>query len=168
MAEQHYRHGRLSEALGAYASLCSQEPEDAQAWHMQGAICGMLGQYRGSAACYERAIALAPDVPALYSNYANALIELSRYDDALSAMKKAAGLDPADTGNLALLGKLSLLTGDQATAETYFRQVFRSSPDNAAAANSLARLLADSGRIGGRHPWPSRRLPAIPVMMIYC
>ena len=82
-AENHYKSGRLHEALDAYAKLCSETPSDAQAWHMQAAISGMLGQYQNTADCCEKAIALAPDSPAIYTNYASALIELSRHDDAL-------------------------------------------------------------------------------------
>ena len=125
LAEKHHNSGHLTEALDAYSRLCSQNPTDAQAWHMQAAISGMLGQYQRTADCCERAIALAPNAAAIYANYAKALIELARYDDALAALKKAIKLNPADSNILIMLGNLYLLMEDHTNAETHFRQVMK-------------------------------------------
>ena len=146
-AEQHYSSRRLPEALDAYARLCKQTPDDAQAWHMQAAISGMLGQYQQTADCCQRAIALAPGAASLYTNYASALIELSRHDDALGALEKALELKPADINILIMLGRLHLFMKNKTKAAAAFQRAFGSAPDNAEAASNLARLLLDSGKI---------------------
>ena len=148
LAEKHYNSGRLNEALDAYTRLCSQNPTDAQAWHMQAAMSGMLGQYQRTADCCEKAIILAPDAAAIYTNYAKALTELARYADALGALEKAKELNPADPDTLMLLGNLYLLMENHAKAETSYRQLLASSPNNAEAASNLARLLMASGNAG--------------------
>jgi tetratricopeptide (TPR) repeat protein len=145
LAEKHHNSGHLTEALDAYSRLCSQNPSDAQAWHMQAAMSGMLGQYQRTADCCEKAIALAPGASAIYTNYAKALTELARYADALAALEKAKELNPADPGTLILLGNLYLLMEDHSKAETSFRQLLSSSPDNAEVASNLSHLLMASG-----------------------
>ena len=147
LADSHYRSGCLPEALDAYAMLCSQAPGDAQAWHMQAAISGMLGKYQQTADCCEKALALAPDAAAIYTNYANALVELGRNDDALAALTKALELNLTDTNTLILLGKLYLSKADHTGAAEVFNRAFKSAPENPEAASYLARLLLDSGKV---------------------
>ena len=146
LADSHYREGNLSEALDAFAILARQTPNDAYAWHMQTAINGMLGRYHDAVECGKKALDLAHGPLATYKNYANALIQLSRHEDARIALHAAAGLAPSDTETRVMLGKVCQILGNLAEAEEHYLAAHRHSPDDETAALALAEIYLSTDR----------------------
>jgi len=67
----------------AEAALKS-DPEHAEAWFLLGLDLDMKGDLEGAIRHYRKAVEFAPDSPPYRNNLAHALLELGRYDEALS------------------------------------------------------------------------------------
>lgn len=141
-----FRNGNLTRALENYTRICTLDPDDVQAWHMRGAISGMLGDFSAAAHCCEKAISLKPDAAGIYANYGNALMELQRHDDALAAFRKAVEIDAPDSQCLNNMGTLYRKLGREMEAEACYRQAIEVSPGLVEAYCNLALLLKDTGR----------------------
>ena len=60
----------------------------------RGIAYGQLGQFDAAIADFDRAIALAPDDPWVWSNRAIACGLMGQFDDAIDSFGKAVALDP--------------------------------------------------------------------------
>ena len=145
-ADRYLRDGQLPEALDAYTGLCELQPGNVTAWHMRAAVSGMLGQFENAVFCCEKALAIAPDAAAIYANYASALVELKRHDEAIRAFQRAIELNPADISSLSNLANLHRVLNKPAEAETCYRKVIEIAPDTINASSNLAHILKESGR----------------------
>jgi len=146
IAGDYLRDGHLAEALDAYTRLCNLQPGNAKAWHMQAAVSGMLGQFENTVFCCEKALAIIPNAVAVYENYASALIELKRHNEAIHALQQAIELNPAAINNLNRLGNLHRTLNNLSEAEICFRKIITMAPDKIDACSNLAHILKESGR----------------------
>ena len=88
--------GRLQEALGIYAGLCRQWPEDADAWFLRGAVAGRLGDFRLAVECGRRAVELRPAHVEAWFNLGLALRETGALGEALDAFRAALRLQSSN------------------------------------------------------------------------
>jgi len=146
IADRYLRGGHLAEALDAYTRLCDLYPGNAKTWHMRAAVNGMLGQFENTVFCCEKALSIKPDAVAVYENYAGALIELKRYNEAILAYQRAIELNPAGINNLNKLGHLHRTLNNFPEAEVCFRKVLEIAPDKTDVYSSLAHTLKESER----------------------
>jgi len=91
-----HRQGRLAQAKALYEQVLAKQPQHSGALHLLGVIAA---QSRNPAMAVEligKAIEINPNDPLAYSNRANALKELKRFDAALASYDKAIILQPDD------------------------------------------------------------------------
>lgn len=79
---------------GEKAPLQQGAGESANTWNAKGISLAALGRWAEAVGCYDKALALEPDLAALHNNRGNALRNLGRAQEALAAFDRAIALDP--------------------------------------------------------------------------
>lgn len=119
-------------------------------------------------ACYEKAVAIAPDFPAAHTNLGSALLQQGKRREATLCFRRALALDPELPEAHYNLGVASLQAGDLPSARLALRKYLESQPGDRAAllklgeacsrsneldeaAGYLQRLLADDPRDAEAH-----------------
>lgn len=144
-AEALFRENRLEEALSVYQNLCAQLPADPQAWHMSGAIAGMLGEYVTAKACCEKVIALDPGAHGPYLNLGNVLLAMGLHEDALTRFQQALEIKPDDPQTLTNLSNLYSAMGRLDEAIGQLDAAIRSSPSCAEVYSNLGVVYRKKG-----------------------
>ncbi|MFM7052105.1 MAG: tetratricopeptide repeat protein [Planctomycetota bacterium] len=88
------REGRLQEAIASLRFLAKRQPNNPDPLQVLGLLLTQAGQTEQALVQLARAVALAPQVPAYRSNYANALLGAGKAADAAAQYRKATELDP--------------------------------------------------------------------------
>jgi len=94
-------------------------------------------------------LARHPECGPAWKLLGSALVELARYDEAESAIRRATALCPTDKLwiPLAEMGHLHKAQGDHAAAAAWYRRAIEAGPDEAGAHIFLGGVLAQSGRL---------------------
>ncbi len=87
--------GRLAEAEILYGRILDADPEQADARHLLGVLCGQTGRAEQAAALIGEAMALRPDAADYPSNLANILDAAGQPERAAAAYRRALSLAPA-------------------------------------------------------------------------
>jgi tetratricopeptide (TPR) repeat protein len=85
--------GRVDEAERLYRRILELQPRHFNALHLSGVIAGQRGDFGLAAELIGKAIGVYANDPLSNNNYANALCELGRTEDALAAYEKAITLN---------------------------------------------------------------------------
>ena len=88
---------QLAEARTLITTVCKKVPSDADAWHLLGAINGMLGLNEEAETCARKVIKLLPGTVAAYNNLGSSLLAQKKLDDAESVLETALKLNPSST-----------------------------------------------------------------------
>ena len=92
---------------------------------------------------FQKAIAIKPDDSAYHNNYALALAEAKKFDEAQAELGKAAQLDPPNAGKYFYnLGAVLVNTGQNVAAEQAFKKAIEVNPDYADAQFQYATQLS--------------------------
>ncbi|CAG2147096.1 c-type cytochrome biogenesis protein CcmI [Cupriavidus numazuensis] len=131
------------------ATRLHDKPDDPEGWSMLARSYTALQRYDDAAAAYAKAVALAPDVAALRSDYADVLASLSGGSlegPAMEQIQRALALDADDPKGLALAGSAAAERGETAQAIRYWERLYRLlPPDSQTAARVAANLAAARG-----------------------
>jgi predicted O-linked N-acetylglucosamine transferase (SPINDLY family) len=100
-------------------------------------------------ACFERALAGAPDDPGGWSNLGIALLELGRPAEAAARLERALALAPGDARTHLNLGAALLRLGRAAEAVPCFEGALALEPDYAKAHLNLGTARLDLGHLAG-------------------
>jgi len=144
-AQALFQENRLKEALSIYQNLYTRMPADIQAWHMAGAIAGMLGEYATAKTCCEKVISLDPGAHGPYLNLGNILLAMGRHEDALARFRQALELKPDDPQTLTNLSNLYSTMGRLDEAIVQLNTAIRASPSCAEAYNNLGVVQRKKG-----------------------
>lgn len=106
--------GDFKQAETLLAKLTGARPTDPEAWRLLAETRFQLGDYKGTAAAYEKAMAVAPSID-LLQNLAAAYVNDGKPQAAIDAVKAAGQHLPSNQDELVALGygdsELSLLLG---------------------------------------------------------
>lgn len=138
---------QFDEARSLLTELCEKRPSDADAWHLLGAIHGMLGQNEQAEICARKVIELNPGVAAAYNNLASSLLAQKKHAEAEAVVEKAVKLGPNDPQALNNCGSLLLARKEYTKAADCFRQAILFKPDYAEAHNNLGSALLGMDRV---------------------
>jgi len=111
----------------------------------RGAASIEQGDAEGALALFERALATAPDDPAVYNNLGSALMRLGRGRDAAAEFRQALKRRPRYPEALLNLGSALAGLGEHAEAIAYFRKALRQRPHWARAHFYLGNCLLAEG-----------------------
>lgn len=142
-----FNNGQLVAALDVYRQLFSINSEDAQAWHMAGAIAAMCGDYAAARTYSEQAIRLRPRAHAPYINLANILLATGDDQGALQNFSRALEISPGDPQAMTGIANLHARHGNFAQAESLLRDVIRSVPGYVSAYNELGNVYRELARL---------------------
>lgn len=140
---------RFAEAVEAYEFVLARASQDFESWNNLGNARAALGDYDGSVAALERAIALDPHAAPTRINLATALTDAGRRTEAETVLR-AAGKDfPQDPHVLYDLYVLLKADGRQNEALATLEQAVKLDPAHAARQLTLAveyGLLMETGK----------------------
>ncbi len=88
------RQGKMADTLREIETLRRADPANSQYRNLQAAALARLGDYEGALANYAEIIREQPREPRLWMSYGHALKTANRTDEAISAYREAAKLDP--------------------------------------------------------------------------
>jgi tetratricopeptide (TPR) repeat protein len=87
--------GNFVAAANGYASVLTQDPQNADAWHLAGLLAHQLGNSADGIKQIQLAIDLNPANPEYHSNLAAILISVQQFKPALNAAEQAIALNSA-------------------------------------------------------------------------
>jgi tetratricopeptide (TPR) repeat protein len=141
------REGRHAEAIRNFEAALRESPEDSRVLFALGNTAVALGHPVAAENFFRRVLAQEPDRLEALVNLANLLRKGSRTGDVVALLKPAIERNPAFAELWLTLGSALREAGDAETAETFYREALRLSPDYPAATGNLADLLADKGAL---------------------
>jgi tetratricopeptide (TPR) repeat protein len=146
LAMLHEKEGRSADAGRAASRALDLDPSHAGALFCLANAQRAQDRYDQAVATYERAIAVAGNDAALWSNYGSTLQSLGRLEEAITALRRAVALSPGEPGLRSNLGSALLDAGDAQAAIDAFREVIRVDAAFAPAYTNLANALLQGGR----------------------
>ena len=140
-----------SYALQSYTRATQVSPQSADAWIALGTAEHQAnGLAAASVAAFDAAARLAPERTDYLDDYASALREANRWDDAEAVLRRRLSAVPTDAYGHFLLGTVLMdskpMPAREAEAEANLREALRLSPRNPVAEVSMASLLLDQGQ----------------------
>lgn len=123
------------------------EPPDAGTLHSRGIELLRRREYGEAAACFTKAVAMRPGVPAFHVDLAEACRNLGQSARAVGSCQLALGLRPDYPEAHNTLGLALQEMGDLAGAAVAFRRALTTRPDMVAALNNLGVVLQEQGQV---------------------
>ncbi len=152
-----HRAGRLAEAEAIYRQVLAQQPDNADALRLLGALAeahNNLGnvlagekQFDQAIASYRRAIGLKPDFADAFNNLGNALKGKGQIDEAIASFGQAMRLKPGYAEAHNNLANALRGNGQLDGAISSYREAIRLKSGYAEAHNNLGNALMDTGRL---------------------
>ena len=90
----HYRKGRLGDAVRAYNQAIKMDPDNAVAWNNKGLILAVAGNFQEALKCHLRAFELDPENADAVSNIGMAYAKLGNLEEAMEWYDRAIKIDP--------------------------------------------------------------------------
>lgn len=153
-------------AINSYQRATQVAPHSVDAWVGLGTVEQQNDGAVVAIAAFETAARLDPDRTDYLDDYADALRQANRWDDAEAVLRRRLSAVPTDAYGHFVLATVLMdsrpTPARAAEAETDFREALRLSPGNPVAEVSLAELLLDKGGAAEALPMLQdslRRLP---------
>jgi tetratricopeptide (TPR) repeat protein len=140
-ALRHHTAGELAEAEEIYRSLIAQNPADADALHLLGALIAQKGNGLLALSFIDRAVAVDPTCADFHNNKGLILANLGRTDEAVVAHAEAVRLRPDFAEAHNNLGNALLKKGAITEAIIAYRETIALRPDYANAHSNLGVAL---------------------------
>jgi tetratricopeptide (TPR) repeat protein len=144
--EQH-RVGNLPLAEQIYRQVIAQDPRQAHAWHLLGALCLQSGRGAEAVELIGRAIAIDPTNPEFYNHLGAAYGALGEHDSAVTSLRRAVQLAPQSATAHYNLGTALRNQGKLEDAAASFRHAVAANPDSAETHFNLANTLRELNRL---------------------
>jgi len=151
--------GDYAGAAWRLSALLREHPDHVDAWNALGNVNKLERRWEDAAACYRRAIELAPQLATALSNLGICLRNSGREAEALDHLTRAAALEPANL-EIQFNAYLGMIDNDRVEeGEAGLQRVLEQAPEHAEAHLVLALRLLAAGRYeeGWReYEWRSR------------
>jgi tetratricopeptide (TPR) repeat protein len=138
---------RLDDAKRYLGQAIKIDKNAAQAHGSLGAVYASTGDLKAAAACYDKALALAPDHPGIHCGYAMLLISLKRNAEAIDHLRRAVLRKPDHLDAHFALGNLLYSAGQDTEAIACYLRVLQLSPHHVETHNNLANVYQRLGQM---------------------
>ncbi|MGA2125668.1 MAG: tetratricopeptide repeat protein [Xanthobacteraceae bacterium] len=138
---------RLDDAKSNLTRAIAVDEHAAAAHGSLGAVYTSAGDLAAAAACYDRALALAPDHPGIRYGYAMLLQSMGRKAEAIEHLKLAVSAKPEHLDGRFALGNLLYAEGKDAEAIECYLKILQLSPRHAETHNNLANVYQRLGQM---------------------
>jgi len=132
--------------IKALRPVGSESAQIVPAWSLVGIAYARIGQGDRAVDALRHAAALAPHQEEHWLNLTRELMELSRYDEAISAVQDGLATNPKSYALHLRLGAADLSAGHYAEAETVFRRLVEAGDPLPTSYIGLAQVLLRTGR----------------------
>ena len=95
LAACYFQNGEYDEAYAILAELESVLGTESDFLSLYAATCRRVGKLELADSLFKRALQISPDILEIQNNYANLLIDLKRYDEALMILNKTLSVNPS-------------------------------------------------------------------------
>ena len=159
-----WRDGELTRAHQAVQRALQRDPNNVRALELKALIEQKLGRDQLARETFQRALALAPEDPALITNWANFLCSHGQRAEAERNFLFAAQLSANPHPDIALTnaGQCALRGGDLARAERLLAQALQNNPGQAVALYRMAEIRLRRGDAQGAYRWLQQYLAHAP------
>ncbi len=138
---------RLDHAKRVLRQAIRVNADGAEAHGSLGAVHNSVGEFTAAAACYDKALALAPDHPGIHYGYAMLLQSLARNAEAIEHIRRAVAGRPDHLNGHFALGNLLYADGKNAEAIDCYLKILQFSPRHAETHNNLANVYQKLGQM---------------------
>ena len=145
-AEAAYHEGRYAEAANLFERYADENPDNVWGLYMLGLSAWKAGNLEDADTALADARELQPEHLKSLVNHARVLLELNRDNEAQAAIAAALSLAPRDFGAGRVQARIHHRQGRLDDAEAAYRDVLRSSGDDAWALNNLGLILIEQER----------------------
>jgi Tfp pilus assembly protein PilF len=142
----HLELNQIDEARQHLEIAAKLNPDSAELWNNLGGVEMAKLDYAAALRCFERALAIHPDLPFALVNAGQAQNRLGRPAEAEKLFRRALELVPGDADAANHLGLLLARRGDLTEASRLFQQAITHQRDHAGAINNLAVLYLRTGK----------------------
>jgi tetratricopeptide (TPR) repeat protein len=144
---RYHQAGDLSRAAQVYQKVVKQEPGNAQAWYLLGALCGVQGKLPEAITHYQRALRLRPNWAEAQHGLGLAHLLRGQPAEAEGPLRRAVQLQPSFASAQNNLAIALLQQGKLEEALSHYRQSERLQPKSPDIQNNLGDLLRKLGRL---------------------
>lgn len=145
-AGEHYRAGRLDDAVRLLESVLAEAPGFARGWFLLGFVEGLRGRFDVAVGSLERAVALEPQDTESRYLLGKALAQAGRVPAAIRAYRETLARAPAHASALTELGTLLQDQGDLVAAIDHHRRAAAADPRSPIVLNNLGAALREAHR----------------------
>lgn len=143
-ADKAMEYDDVETGLHEHARFVAKHPRNPLAHYHLGFAFGQVGDIKQEIAHYEEAVSLGYDHDEqIFFNLAMAYAELSRFDKAVNAFKRALVLNPDSVDALAELVKIYEEIGDSQNERRMLERLLELEPDNDIAKQRLKKIADD-------------------------
>ena len=89
-----FKVGQFTQAYDILNDLTASLAQSSDFWSLYGAVCRRLGRLSSAKNCFQAALSLDPESLTVQNNYANLLVDLKEYHEAITIFKKILSLNP--------------------------------------------------------------------------
>ena len=143
--------GHLEEADRLYQQVLENDPKNADAWHLSGALAHILGNLVEARRKLEHALDLEKDFPEALNTLGNILKDQNEFTAALKAYDRAVEIGSDVGGVFANRGDVLRCIGNLDAAEADCRKAIELDAELAAGHGNLAAVLMDRKDWEGAH-----------------
>ncbi|MDB5358651.1 MAG: hypothetical protein JWN24_5104 [Phycisphaerales bacterium] len=143
----HHQAGRLDDAKAIYQTILAEDRNNSDATHLLALALHQTGDDAQAIPLFNRAMMLAPTVPAYPANFAELWRKQGNWPMAVECYRKVLRLQPGDLQIHQLLGEALNKLEKFAEAEAEFRRIVQARPADATAWSGLAESLRRGGKL---------------------
>jgi tetratricopeptide (TPR) repeat protein len=143
-------------AITRFGQALSQNPEDIGSRFYLALSLSLTGKDAASLPHYEKLVEAQPEIYELRLNYAQALVNTKRFEEAAAQLAKAEEIKPGQAKTLDLLcatGQAELAAGDEAGAVKRFEAVLAKNPKSGDALYGMGSAMLKAGDRAAAEEW---------------
>lgn len=157
---------QVGDMVAKLAARLEQEPENVEGWVVLARTYYVMKRFPEAARAFEKAVALAPDVPDLLADYADTLGAAqggNLQGKPTELVQRALRIDPTHWKALALAGTAAFAQKDYRKAVEHWERLKPTVPPGSDIARSIDASIAEARQLGGLPPGPVAVAPPPPA-----